>query len=75
MPPWPHSSCVPFGSFRPYCFLIYALFGQYFPGPMATRGYDLSQVIEQMAFGTEGIYGTPLYVSATYIFSRMKLKK
>jgi TRAP transporter 4TM/12TM fusion protein len=50
------------------CFLAYALFGQYFPGPLATRGYDLSQVIEQMAYGTEGIYGTPLYVSATYIF-------
>lgn len=49
-------------------FLIYALFGQYFPGPLVTRGYDLAQVIEQMSFGTEGIYGTPLYVSGTYIF-------
>ena len=49
-------------------FLIYALFGQYFPGALATRGYDLRQVIEQMSFGTEGLYGTPLYVSATYIF-------
>ncbi|WBU65491.1 TRAP transporter permease [Paracoccus aerodenitrificans] len=49
-------------------FLIYALFGQYFPGALQTRGYDLGQVVEQMAFGTEGIYGTPLYVSATYIF-------
>ncbi|MDP5308065.1 TRAP transporter permease [Paracoccus spongiarum] len=49
-------------------FLVYALFGQYFPGPLVTRGYDLAQVVEQMSFGTEGIYGTPLYVSATYIF-------
>ncbi|SIT12716.1 TRAP transporter permease [Paracoccus saliphilus] len=49
-------------------FLIYALFGEYFPGPMVTRGYELAQVVEQMSFGTEGIYGTPLYVSATYIF-------
>ena len=49
-------------------FLIYALFGQYFPGALQTRGYSLEQVVEQMAFGTEGIYGTPLYVSATYIF-------
>lgn len=49
-------------------FLVYALFGQYFPGPMVTRGYALEQVVEQMAFGTEGIFGTPLYVSATYIF-------
>ncbi|MCT4332223.1 TRAP transporter permease [Paracoccus sp. YLB-12] len=49
-------------------FLVYALFGQYFPGPLVTRGYDFAQVVEQMSFGTEGIYGTPLYVSATYIF-------
>ncbi|MCF3974460.1 TRAP transporter permease [Paracoccus salsus] len=49
-------------------FLAYALFGQHFPGPLVTRGYDFAQVIEQMSFGTEGIYGTPLYVSATYIF-------
>ncbi|MDO5604471.1 MAG: TRAP transporter fused permease subunit, partial [Paracoccus sp. (in: a-proteobacteria)] len=49
-------------------FLIYALFGQYFPGAMQTRGYSLEQVVEQMAYGTEGVYGTPLYVSATYIF-------
>ncbi|WBU61361.1 TRAP transporter permease [Paracoccus albus] len=49
-------------------FLIYALFGEYFPGALQTRGYALEQVVEQMSFGTEGIYGTPLYVSATYIF-------
>ncbi|SNT72735.1 TRAP transporter permease [Paracoccus seriniphilus] len=49
-------------------FLIYALFGQHFPGPLVTRGYDFAQVVEQMSYGTEGIYGTPLYVSATYIF-------
>src|SRR5690606_36369183 len=29
-------------------------------------GFD--QVINQMAFGTEGIYGIPTYVSSTYIF-------
>ncbi|AUH34759.1 TRAP transporter permease [Paracoccus tegillarcae] len=49
-------------------FLAYALFGQYAPGPLVTRGYDFAQVVEQMSYGTEGIYGTPLYVSATYIF-------
>lgn len=48
--------------------LIYAFFGQWFPGPLATRGYGFDQVIEQMAFGTEGIYGVPVNVSATYIF-------
>jgi TRAP transporter 4TM/12TM fusion protein len=48
--------------------LSYAFFGQYAPGPLATRGYGFDQVIDQMAFGTEGIYGVPVNVSATYIF-------
>jgi len=50
------------------CFLLYALLGQYLPSPLNHRGYDFAQVIDQMAYGTEGIYGIPIYVSATYIF-------
>lgn len=49
-------------------FLAYCLFGQYLPPPLDHRGYGLEQVVEHMAFGTEGIYGTPVYVSSTYIF-------
>jgi len=49
-------------------FLAYCLFGEYLPRPFDHRGYDLSQVIDHMAYGTEGIYGIPIYVSATYIF-------
>jgi TRAP transporter 4TM/12TM fusion protein len=49
-------------------FLAYALYGQYLPGDLAHRGYGLDQVINQLSFGTEGLYGTPTYVSATYIF-------
>ena len=49
-------------------FLAYCLFGQYLPSPFNHRGYDFSQVIDHMAFGTEGIYGIPIYVSSTYIF-------
>ena len=49
-------------------FLAYALFGHLLPPPLDHRGYTLEQVIEQMAFGTEGIYGTPTLVSATYIY-------
>jgi TRAP transporter 4TM/12TM fusion protein len=48
--------------------LAYCLFGQHLPAPLDHRGYDLGQVIEHMAYGTEGIYGIPTYVSATYIF-------
>lgn len=49
-------------------FLAYSLFGNYLPSPFVTRGYDFSQVIDHMAFGTEGIYGIPTYVSSSYIF-------
>ncbi|MEX0955241.1 MAG: TRAP transporter permease [Rhizobiaceae bacterium] len=49
-------------------FLAYCLFGQYLPRPLNHRGYAFEQVIDHMAYGTEGIYGIPVYVSATYIF-------
>lgn len=49
-------------------FLAYALFGQHLPSPLNHRGYDFAQVVEHLAYGTEGIYGIPVYVSSTYIF-------
>ncbi|MCL4757679.1 MAG: TRAP transporter permease [Rhodocyclaceae bacterium] len=49
-------------------FFAYALFGQHLPGDLAHRGYPYEQLVEHLAFGTEGIYGIPTYVSATYIF-------
>lgn len=49
-------------------FLAYGLYGQYLPGDLAHRGYGLDQIVNQLAFGTEGLYGTPTYVSATYIY-------
>ncbi|OKH86587.1 TRAP transporter permease [Thalassospira sp. TSL5-1] len=50
------------------CFLAYCLFGQYLPSPLNHRGYAFTQVIDHMTYGTEGIYGIPIYVSSTYIF-------
>lgn len=49
-------------------FLAYGLLGEYLPGDLAHRGYGFDQIVNQLAFGTEGFYGTPTYVSATYIF-------
>ena len=48
--------------------LLYWFFGQYLPAPFNHRGYDFDQVITHLSFGTEGFYGVPIYVSATYIF-------
>jgi TRAP transporter 4TM/12TM fusion protein len=51
------------GLFLAYCFL-----GQYLPAPFIHRGYSFDQIIDNFAYGTEGIFGTPVYVSAAYIF-------
>ena len=49
-------------------FVAYAWGGHLLPRPFDHRGFSLEQVIEQMSFGTEGIYAVPTGVSATYIF-------
>lgn len=49
-------------------FLAYAFFGPYFPGFLRHRGQDLDAVIQLMFFTTDGILGTPISVSATFIF-------
>lgn len=49
-------------------FLAYGLLGQYLPRIIAHRGFDYAQIINQLYLGTEGIYGIPTFVSATYIF-------
>src|SRR5437868_304953 len=48
--------------------ILYWFFGQYLPAPLNHRGYDFDQVITHLSYGTEGFYGVPIYVSATYIF-------
>src|SRR3979490_1701633 len=48
--------------------ILYWFFGQYLPAPLNHRGYDFDQIITHLSYGTEGFYGVPIYVSATYIF-------
>lgn len=49
-------------------FLLYAYYGPSMPGMFAHRGLTLHQLVDSMFFTTEGILGTPLQVSSTYIF-------
>ena len=49
-------------------FLAYGMFGQYLPSVIAHRGFGFDQIVGQLYLGTEGIYGIPTLVSATYIF-------
>src|SRR5690349_1011751 len=49
-------------------FLAYGLFGQFLPSVIAHRGYGFDQIVSQLFLGTEGLFGIPVLVSATYIF-------
>lgn len=48
-------------------FLLYAYFGEYAPGFFAHRGYDFHRIISHTYLTTEGIFGLPLGVSATFV--------
>jgi hypothetical protein len=48
-------------------FLVYTYFGNYIPGFLGHRGYDLERIVVQVFAGTEGIYGIPLAVCSTIV--------
>jgi TRAP transporter 4TM/12TM fusion protein len=48
-------------------FLLYAYFGQYVPGPIAHKGYDLDRIVGHMYMTLEGIFGVPLSVSVSFV--------
>ena len=49
-------------------FVLYALFGRMFPGIMAHRGLGLHELVNYLYYTTEGIFGTPMGVSSTFIY-------
>ncbi|RXT14008.1 TRAP transporter permease [Ammoniphilus sp. CFH 90114] len=49
-------------------FLLYALYGNHLGGFLTHRGVSFERLIGHMYFTLEGILGTPLSVSATFIF-------
>ena len=49
-------------------FLCYAFFGPYIPGIMAHRGVGIQEMFDHLYFTTEGIFGTPMGVSSTFIY-------
>lgn len=50
-------------------FLLYAFYGPYMPDFMSHRGQSLDSIVNLMYFSTDGILGTPLAVSSTFIFA------
>jgi TRAP transporter 4TM/12TM fusion protein len=49
-------------------FVAYAFAGPYIPGKFAHRGVNVKSIVEHLFFTTEGIFGTPIGVSSTFIF-------
>ncbi len=49
------------------CFLIYAYVGPHLPGLLRHAGFNTEAIVDQLYMTTEGIFGIPLGVSATYV--------
>ncbi len=48
--------------------LLYCYFGRSMPEMLAHRGFSVARIVNHMYLGTEGIFGTPLEVSSTFVF-------
>lgn len=48
-------------------FLAYAYIGPYLPGLLRHTGFTTEVIVDQLYMATEGIFGIPLGVSATYV--------
>jgi TRAP transporter 4TM/12TM fusion protein len=49
-------------------FIIYGLYGQYAPGVFAHPGSNWSNLVNHLYLTSQGIYGVPVGVVATYVF-------
>jgi TRAP transporter 4TM/12TM fusion protein len=50
-------------------FLLYAFIGPWMPELFSHRGYTVRRVVGQLYLTTEGLFGIPLGVSATFVFA------
>ena len=50
------------------CFLLYAKFGNLIPGMMGHPGFSMKRIVAHMYLTTEGLFGMPLGVSASFVF-------
>jgi TRAP transporter 4TM/12TM fusion protein len=49
-------------------FLLYAVFGQYIQGPFSHRALSLQEMLDQLVFTTNGVFGSALNVAAFLVF-------
>ncbi|MEW6308791.1 MAG: TRAP transporter permease [Bacillota bacterium] len=50
-------------------FIAYAYLGPWIPGMLAHKGFKLISIVEHLYLTTEGLFGVPLGVSATFVFT------
>lgn len=48
--------------------LLYCFLGRSLPDMFSHRGFSVTRIVNHMYLGTEGIFGTPLEVSSTFVF-------
>ena len=49
-------------------FLVYAIFGNYLPGSVASKGFAVEEIIRFHIYSTNGVYGAPLAIAAGVVF-------
>jgi TRAP transporter 4TM/12TM fusion protein len=49
------------------CFIVYGLAGPWLPGPLWHKGLTYEILIDQTYYTTEGLFGIPLGVAASYV--------
>jgi len=49
-------------------FLVYAIFGNYLPGSVASKGFAIEEIIRFHIYSTNGVYGAPLAIAAGVVF-------
>jgi len=49
-------------------FLVYAIFGNYLPSAVASKGFSIEEIVRFHIFSTNGVYGAPLAIAAGVVF-------
>lgn len=49
-------------------FLVYAMFGNVLPDNIASKGFNLEEIIRFHIYSTNGVYGAPLAIAAGVVF-------
>ena len=53
-------------------FILIGFFGRLMPGFLSNRGFTVNQIIKHLFYTQEGIFGTPVGASSTFIFLFIK---